>query len=123
MHDRMMRVAITALALVTIAVPASALAFADGGGSHAVGARVAGTHTVLLKGLRFRPSAVSIRRGESVMWVWSDRNIEHNVTASSFRSHTQKHGSFTVRFTHAGTFNYHCTIHASEGMVGKVIVH
>ena len=27
------------------------------------------------------------------------------------------------RFTHSGTFNYHCTIHFREGMVGKVVVH
>ena len=32
-------------------------------------------------------------------------------------------GSYTVRFAHAGTFSYHCTIHVAEGMRGKIVVH
>jgi plastocyanin len=45
------------------------------------------------------------------------------VTAKGFKSHTMTKGSFTVRFTRAGTFNYHCTIHGSEGMRGTISVH
>jgi plastocyanin len=120
------RIWIVVLAIATIAIPASALAQIDGGGSarsRGVAGLAAGTHTVVLKGRRFHPSTLAIRRGESVTWAWEDGQIEHNVTAPGFRSRTQTHGSFMVRFTHAGTFNYRCTIHAAEGMVGKVIVH
>jgi plastocyanin len=30
---------------------------------------------------------------------------------------------WAVRFTHSGTFRYFCTIHVSEGMKGKIVVH
>lgn len=107
------RAALAIVVCVAIAVPAVALASSG----HA-----ARTHTVILKNLRFNPATVTIKRGESVTWVWKDGNIKHNVTGSGFHSRTQSHGSFTVRFTHDGTFKYHCTIHVSMGMVGKVIV-
>ena len=66
---------------------------------------------------------MNVNVGESVTWEWRDGGIEHNVTASHFRSRTQAHGSFTVQFNHRGTFSYRCTIHVAEGMVGKVVVH
>jgi plastocyanin len=77
----------------------------------------------VLKNTRFHPSTLSIDRGESVTWLWRDEGVAHNVTASGFRSRTQTNGSFTVRFNHAGRFAYRCTIHAAEGMRGKIIVH
>ncbi|MFI5003424.1 MAG: plastocyanin/azurin family copper-binding protein [Solirubrobacterales bacterium] len=119
------RAAIALLALTAIAAPAGAvmspLAQAGPGGGDA--AHGASSHVVVLKGMRYHPSTISIRRGESVTWVWRDGGTEHNVTGHGFHSRTQARGSFTVRFTRAGTFSYHCTIHVSEGMVGKVIVH
>jgi plastocyanin len=86
------------------------------------GASAAATHTVLLHNFRFHPSTLSIRRGDKVTWEWRDQ-VEHNVTFHGFHSHTQVHGSYTVRFTRAGTFNYRCTIHAEEGMRAKIVVH
>ena len=106
------------LATAAITVPSAALASAE----HAR-ARSAGTHTVVLSGLRFHPSTVVIKRGESVKWVWRDGGIAHNVTGHGFHSNTQSSGSLTVRFTHSGTFRYECTIHVGVGMVGKVVVH
>jgi plastocyanin len=87
------------------------------------GASPAGAHTVILKDTRFHPSTLSIRRGEQVTWQWRDGQNEHNVTFHGFHSRTQARGSYTVRFNRAGTFSYRCTLHVSEGMVGKVIVH
>jgi plastocyanin len=84
--------------------------------------RAASSHTVTLKDVRFHPGTLSINRGESVKWVWADGE-EHNVTFHGFHSRTMAHGSYTVRFTQAGTFNYNCTIHVSEGMKGKIVVH
>jgi plastocyanin len=86
-------------------------------------ARAARSHTVTLKDIAFHPGSLSISRGDSVTWSWRDGRTRHNVTGSGFRSRTQSHGSFTVRFTHTGTFNYRCTIHASKGMRGKITVH
>ncbi|HZL48837.1 MAG TPA: plastocyanin/azurin family copper-binding protein [Solirubrobacteraceae bacterium] len=86
------------------------------------GARSAGSHTVTLKNIAFHPGNLSINRGDSVTWLWRDEE-EHNVTSHGFHSRTQTHGSYTVRFTHSGTFAYRCTIHEAEGMRGKIIVH
>ncbi len=85
------------------------------------GAHAAGSHTVILKDSTFRPGAVSIRRGESVTWLWRDGHVLHNVIGHGFQSRTQTHGSFTVRFTHSGTFNYRCTVHPH--MTGEIVVH
>jgi plastocyanin len=106
------------LALLSLVAAAAAVipAAAYGGG------RAAATHTVTLKEVRFHPGTLSIHRGDSVKWVWRDE-VEHNVTFHGFHSRTQLTGSYSVRFTHAGTFNYRCTIHAAEGMRGKIIVH
>jgi len=85
------------------------------------GARAASTHTVVLKHIRFHPATLSINRGDSVRWVWGERE-EHNVTFHGLHSRTMTHGSFTVRFTRHGSFSYRCTIHESEGMRGKIVV-
>jgi plastocyanin len=86
------------------------------------GARTASTHTVTLREFRFHPGTLTINRGDTVKWVWHDET-EHNVTFHGFHSKTMVHGSYSVRFTHHGTFNYDCTIHVAEGMRGKIIVH
>ena len=109
------RAALALVACAAVAAPTAALASSRGHAAH--------TFNVTLQGLRFHPSTLNVHVGDSVTWVWRDGGIEHNVTGSRFHSHTQGHGSFTVRFTHKGTFSYRCTIHVAEGMVGKVIVH
>ena len=85
------------------------------------GARASGSHTVILQHDRFLPGSISIRRGESVTWVWRDGNVIHNVIGGGFGSRVMSHGTFTVRFTHSGTYNYKCTIHPH--MDGVVVVH
>ena len=87
------------------------------------GAHSASAHTVTLSSFRFHPGTLSIRRGDSVRWLWRERGTEHNVTFAGFHSRTQTSGSYTVRFTRSGTFNYHCTIHVALGMRGKIVVH
>jgi plastocyanin len=115
MHRKTMRAAAALTVAAAVAIPATVLAGAS--------AQRAGSHTVVLKDIRFNPSAISIHRGESVTWVWRDGSTEHNVTGTSFHSRTQARGSFTVRFTRAGTYRYRCTIHVAEGMKGTIVVH
>jgi plastocyanin len=104
--------ALAALAIVAGgAIPAGAL-----GGAHS-----AGSHTVVLRHNQYLPGTVSIRRGDSVTWVWEDGNVLHNVIGRGFQSRTFKHGTFAVRFTRSGTFDYKCTVHPH--MSGRVIVH
>jgi plastocyanin len=115
-----MRSRTVAGALATLAVAATGTAipaFAVGG------ARSASTHTVSMSNNRYHPGTLNINRGDTVTWDWTNKGREHNVTGSGFKSRTMTKGSFSVRFTRAGTFNYHCTIHVSEGMRGKIFVH
>jgi plastocyanin len=86
-------------------------------------AHAAGTHTVTLHEHLFHPATLNINHGDRVRWLWRDGETEHNVTFRGFHSRTQAVGSYTVRFTHRGTFRYFCTIHVSEGMKGKIVVH
>jgi plastocyanin len=108
---RLARLAALALAGAAL-IPAAAF----GGGTSAA------THTVTLKNIRFHPGDLTINRGDSVTWLWRDGETEHNVTFRGFHSRTQSSGSYTVRFTRAGTFSYRCTIHVAEGMTGKIVV-
>ena len=112
------RTIVTAIAATALAAAALVPAAALGGG-----ARASGSHVVILKEVRFHPSTVTINRGETVTWEWRDGGEKHNVTFSRFHSHTISHGAYTVKFLGKGTFSYRCTIHESEGMRGKVIVH
>jgi plastocyanin len=111
------------LAGATIATLAATLAIAIPVGLARGGAQAAGGHTVVLRNIRFNPGTLSIRRGDTVTWVWRDGATKHNVTGPGFKSHTMARGSFTVRFTRSGTFNYHCSIHWREGMRGRIVVH
>jgi plastocyanin len=112
-----MRTLAGTLAALAAAAGLAIPAFASGGGHSA------SSHTVTLSHIRFHPGTLSIKRGDSVRWLWQDKGKEHNVTGKGFKSRTMAKGSFGVRFTKAGTFNYHCTIHVEEGMRGKIVVH
>jgi plastocyanin len=100
-------------ATATVVVPAAASG----------GASAAATHTVSLHEKRFHPGNLTIRRGDTVKWVWRDSGVEHNVTFSHFHSRTQEGGSYSARFNRRGTFSYRCTIHEAQGMRGKIVVH
>jgi plastocyanin len=86
------------------------------------GTHVPRGHSVLLRGIRFYPGRLEIEHGETVTWTWNSADSEHNVTFHGLHSKTGSRGSFTVRFPGAGSFSYLCTLHASEGMRGKIIV-
>jgi plastocyanin len=106
-----------ASALLAIAAGTQIPAATALGGAHA-----ARTRTVVLQNIAFHPATLSIHRGDAVTWMWRDGQTQHNVTGAGFKSRTMTKGSFTVRFSKRGTFNYRCTIHASFGMRGKIVV-
>jgi plastocyanin len=83
-------------------------------------AQASASHVVVLEHKRFLPGAVSIRRGESVTWLWRDGQIPHNVIGRGFQSRVVTRGSFSVRFAQRGTYAYTCTVHPH--MDGTVIV-
>jgi plastocyanin len=102
---------IAALAVLATAAAAGTAVAAPAGGR---------TTTVTLRNIAFNRATVRIHKGDSVTWVWKDPTVPHNVTFAHRHSTTKQKGTYTLRFTTAGTFRYHCTIH--PGMDGRVIV-
>lgn len=91
---------------------ASAQATAGGSGSKAVE----------IKNTAFNPATITVKAGDKVTWTNND-GFAHTVTLddNSFDSGTlNAAATFDHTFATAGTFAYHCTIHAS--MHGTVTV-
>ena len=76
---------------------------------------------------------VSIAKGGSVKWTWSKKNRDpHNVSLTSgpkgvslahFHSPTAtKAFTFKRKFSKAGTYRFHCTLHPTS-MRMRVVVH
>ncbi len=90
----------------------------------AVPAGASTTKSVVIKNVDFQTATVRIHRGDTVRWLFRDGVTPHNVTSRGtphFRSSgSMRSGSYSVRFTKAGTYRYHCTIHVN--MTGRVIV-
>ena len=71
----------------------------------------------------YQPKTLTVKKGDSVEWDWTDQSTSHSVTADdgSFDSGLCGAGNkFVVTFASTGSFNYHCTIHAA--MTGSVTV-
>ncbi len=71
------------------------------------------SYTVSIRGGAFTPAKLTIRAGDTVVWVNGD-DRDHTVTAvdGSFNSgNIGPGGSFTVRFAKPGNISYSCTLH------------
>ena len=77
--------------------------------------------TVMIDGFRYEPRAVTVKRGDAVVWINRDL-LPHTVTArGKFGSNSIAAGAswkYVARET--GTFSYLCTLHPS--MQGTLIV-
>jgi len=75
----------------------------------------------------FGPSAVKIKKGGKVKWVWASTNVEpHDVHLKSGPKGLKKKGTYSTKttavtnakFTHAfptpGTYKFICTIHPTK---------
>jgi plastocyanin len=101
--------------------PASSGASAAPAGSSAAPAGAA-AGAVTIKNFAFNPGSLSVKVGQTVTWTNSDTTT-HTVTADdgSFDSgHVAVGTTFQQTFSKAGTFTYHCNIHAS--MKGTITV-
>ena len=68
----------------------------------------------------FVPATVTIPKGTTVIWTQKD-TVSHTITGTGFDSGPLSQGdTFSQTFNDAGTFNYHCSIHAT--MTGTIIV-
>jgi len=78
------------------------------------------TKTVTIQNFSFNPTTLTIKKGDTVIWVNND-SYDHQIKSSIFNSSKLSKGqSFSYTFNSAGTFDYLCTIHPS--MTGKIIV-
>jgi plastocyanin len=81
-------------------------------GSDAIAAGGSVRHTVMIEGTKYEPPTVTVKRGETVVWVNKDP-FPHTVTAKgAFDSHdiaAGKSWKYTAR--KAGEYAYTCTLH------------
>jgi plastocyanin len=81
-------------------------------GAGAIAADKAATHTVVIDGLKYEPETLTVKRGETVVWVNKDP-FPHTVTAKgAFDSHdiaAGKSWKYVARKT--GEYPYICTLH------------
>ena len=82
-------------------------------------------NAVDVKDMRFSPSAITVKVGDTVTWRFDDNGRPHNVTgdqdaAAIIKSPIIKKGDYSVTFTKPGVYHYTCTLHAQ--MTGTVTV-
>jgi plastocyanin len=85
------------------------------GAGAALGATVAAkpaTHAVIIEGVKYEPEALTVKRGDTVVWVNKDP-FPHTVTAAgAFDSHGIAAGvSWKYVVRKAGEYAYACTLH------------
>ena len=96
-----------------------------GGGGNTGGASGPGTNEVWIQGMAFTPSTITVAAGTTITWT-NKMTISHTVTSDTgdsvpFDSGTiNPNGTFSMTFSAAGTYPYHCSIHPT--MTAKVIV-
>ncbi len=121
----------TLLALAVFAgCGSSSVASGDSSTPTATAATAAATNTtgstanqVNVSNFQFSPSTLTVKVGTTV--TWKGVSGSHTVTSDDsapmkFDQPISEGGTVTVTFTQAGTYEYHCSIHAS--MHGKIIV-
>lgn len=123
--------ALRTLGLVLMLVAAVALVGCSGGASPSAtspstapstggSAPAAGGMAVSIAGFAFSPAALTVKVGDTVTWTNND-STTHTVTGPDFESGPLAPGkTFSHKFTAAGTFDYHCSIHPN--MTGSITV-
>jgi plastocyanin len=115
------------LAGTAVAALATLAAVAPVGSAPAVAAKAPQPKKVTVADFYYAPSAVTIRKGGVVKWVWAPTNVEpHDVHLKQGPKGLKKKGSYSTRttavtnatFKHAfptpGTYKFICTIHPTK---------
>ncbi len=90
------------------------------GGTNSTGSTINYTTRVSIQNSAFTPASVTVMEGGSILWVNSDSEQVHTVTADdgTFDSgDIQPGGSFGLAFTRIGPHPYHCKYHGEKGLV------
>jgi plastocyanin len=90
-------------------------------GAGAIAAGKPATHTVVIDGTNYAPATLTVKRGDTVVWINKDP-FPHTVTAKGvFDSHdiaASRSWKYTAR--KAGEFAYICTLHPTMKATLKV---
>lgn len=79
------------------------------------------TTSIMVGNNYFQPASATVTVGSTVTWTWAG-GVSHNVTFDDgVASATQASGTYVRKFSTAGTYRYHCTIHGTM-MSGTIIV-
>ncbi len=106
--------------VVPLAFLAALLATQIAAASPSGPAQASRTKSVDISHFEFRPSALSVPKGTTVVFSNSS-GTAHTATSGAFDTGRIKPGhAASVRFGQKGTFSYHCKIHPF--MRGKVVV-
>lgn len=72
----------------------------------------------------FSPSSTTVATGTTVTWTWNSSGTAHTVTFDDGApgSGAKSSGTFSRRFTTAGTYTYYCQIHGRAVMSGSITV-
>jgi plastocyanin len=69
------------------------------------------THTITMQGNGYHPEVLTVKRGDTIVWVNKDL-VPHTATSDSFDSQTIATGkSWRYTFQAKGDFPYGCTFH------------
>jgi plastocyanin len=102
---------------------AALLALLTLGGTDPAGAATAtasGSKTVTIKNFKYMPKNLEVAKGTKVVFS-NASGVAHTATGSGFDTGKIKPGrAVSVKFSSAGTYSYHCTIHPY--MHGKITV-
>jgi len=84
---------------------------------------------ITAKNFAFTPDAITLKKGEPVVLVWSSEDRKHGFSLRGFgiRTDVNPGGSAHLRFTpnKTGTFTFSCDVFCGEGheeMTGTVVV-
>ena len=94
-----------------------------GGGSDTTsGPSTGGGNAVTVSNNVYSPASLSVPVNTTVTWTWANGATDHSVTFNDGgpSSPTQASGTFQRAFPTAGTYPYHCVIHAN--MTGTITV-
>jgi len=99
----------------------------DNGGTPAVATTLTPVNPgeVVVANIAYTPATIHVAPGQQVTWRFNDNGVPHTVTSDpdspqQFSSPQMTTGTFPVTFKSAGTYKYHCTVHAR--MHGTVTV-
>ncbi len=81
----------------------------------------------------FTPASLTVTKGATVEWAWSTCTgdpyggtqtcVSHDIVFDDGRtSGPMSQGTYRTSFPASGTYNYHCSVHVAQGMVGSITV-